>query len=608
MKQSQAITVLMSGRSVFLTGAPGAGKSFTLNRFVKLADRAGRRVAVTASTGIAATHIGGTTIHAWSGLGVREALSQHDLDVFAARDRLVKRFVSTDILIIDEVSMLSGRFLDMLNLLAKRMRDSDLPFGGIQMVLVGDMFQLPPVNRGVAAIDFAHESAAWQELNPAICYITEQHRQVDDPLLDLLEAMRSGQLDVMHQELLQGRMQHEPDASVPITRLYAHNMDVDSINQRHLAALSGDSKAFIMSTKGPEAKVEQLARGVLAPASLQLKVGAEVMFVANDFAAGFANGSRGQVVRIDGDFPEVELHGNHRLVRVEPHTWQLAEDGRVRAEVTQLPLRLAWAITIHKSQGMSMDAADIDLSRTFTPGMGYVALSRVRSLEGIYLRGINAMALQLHPDIYELDQALKQASAELALGTDEYVEPETSVQTATIPSNPELLRRLKAWRTARAEAERVPAYIIAHNSMLEQIAIRLPLDAKSLMAIKGIGVTKVEKIGEDLLAITREFADAQPAPAESPSVDQVPVSDSISPDPAQDAELAAARAAKIAETKALYPNSGRRWQPAEEQTVLDHLYNMTPLAAVCDELQRSPGSVWAHVGKLLNDTLQKESE
>jgi ATP-dependent exoDNAse (exonuclease V) alpha subunit len=501
MRQKQALAVMMSGANVFLTGAPGAGKTYVLNQFIGRAERAGRRVAVTASTGIAASHIGGSTIHSWSGLGILDELSREDLKRLGGSDRLVKRYNSTDVLVIDEVSMLHGRRLDMVNQLAKLLRSSEAAFGGMQVILVGDLFQLPPISRGSQALDFMHQSEAWAELEPRICYLTEQHRQQgNDALLGLLEAMRRNEVTEEHGQLLEERLHESPDVHTVITRLYSHNLDVDAINQRHLDELRGDSKQFSRLTKGSKAKVEQLAKGLLAPEILELKTGAEVMFVANNFAEGFVNGSRGTVVSFTGNSPVVELPTG-RTIAVEPHTWSLSEDGRVRAEVTQLPLRLAWAITIHKSQGMSLDAAQIDLSRAFTPGMGYVALSRVRSLAGLYLQGVNGMALAMHPQIYELDHTLRQASATLADTTNDIAD-EQAAQAKPQPLIDEaLFEKLKTWRSQRAQADKVPAFMIAHNAALSAVAAARPATSQQLLGLSGFGSRKVEAYGPDILAI-----------------------------------------------------------------------------------------------------------
>ncbi len=493
---------MMGGANVFLTGAPGAGKTYTLRQFINRAQRSGKKVAVTASTGIAASHLNGTTIHSWSGLGILDVLAPEDLQRLGASERLIKRYNSTDILVIDEISMLHGVRLDMINELAKKLRRSDEPFGGIQVILVGDLFQLPPVSRGRRDFDFAHMSQAWQELDPQICYITEQHRQRDNnDLLVMLEAMRANTFDTMHQEMLSQRLEQTPSEYTVLTRLFAHNVDVDTINQRHLAALTGNTYTFQAQAKGSKAKIEQLAKSLLAPPELQLKEDAEVMFVANNFAEGYVNGSRGRVISFKDGFPVVELL-NGRKVTVEMNSWSLVEDGKTRAEISQLPLRLAWAITIHKSQGMSLDAAEIDLSQAFTPGMGYVALSRVRSLEGLYLKGINNMALNMHPQIYEFDRALQQLSSQLGDTTDDIADEVIVVDEAPQIVNEELFTKLKEWRRKRAAADSVPAYIIAHDKTLSAIAAKPPANTQQLMAIPGFGTRKVERYGAEILVVT----------------------------------------------------------------------------------------------------------
>lgn len=502
MRQAQALRVLLEGANVFLTGPPGAGKTYVLNEFIRRARRNGKTVAVTASTGIAATHLNGTTIHSWTGLGIRDSLSAHDLDWLRNNDKLRKRYNATDILVIDEISMLHGARLDMVNEACKILRDDEAAFGGLQVVLVGDLFQLPPVSPGRDVFDFAHTSHAWQELEPSICYLTEQHRQAEDGLLELLTALRSGDFDESHYELLQSRKSAAPEGLV-ITRLFTHNADVDSINTRHLKALQVSSKTYTMATKGTAAKIEQLTKSVLAPGELQLKVGAEVMFVANNFGEGFVNGSRGQVIDFKGTWPVVKLIDSRRVIVVQPHTWSLTEDGRVRAEVSQLPLRLAWAITIHKSQGMSLDAAEIDLSRAFTPGMGYVALSRLRSLDGVYLLGLNQSALMLHPDIYEFDRALKLDSAGLAARTDDVPdEIEAAEDEVTKPEYDEkTFAALRNWRFEQATAQRIAPYMVAHDATLIELAVRKPKTLAQLSAVKGFGPMKIDKYGAELVTL-----------------------------------------------------------------------------------------------------------
>jgi ATP-dependent DNA helicase PIF1 len=232
---------------------------------------------------------------------------------------------------------------------------------------------------------------------------------------------------------------------------------------------------------------------------LELKEDAEVMFVANNFAEGFVNGTRGRVIGFEKSMPVVELQ-NGRHLRVDLHSWSLNEDGLVRAEVSQLPLRLAWAITIHKSQGMSLDAAEVDLSRAFTPGMGYVALSRVRSLQGLYLKGVNAKAMSMHPHIHELDEEFRRASQALANITEDIAE-EVVTEPVEQVIDQELYDKLKQWRYQRAASDSVPPYVVAQNKALEAVAATKPTTKQQLLALSGFGTRKVDAYGDDILAL-----------------------------------------------------------------------------------------------------------
>lgn len=504
MRQLQALTILMRGDSAFLTGAPGAGKTFILNKFITLARAKGKKVAVTASTGIAATHVGGTTIHSWSGLGIREVISEHEAVKLQANSKLVKRYNATDILVIDEVSMLHGHRLDLVNKVAKMLRKNDQPFGGMQVVLVGDLFQLPPITKGRDVVDFVHYSNAWQELNPTICYLNEQHRvSGNDNLLDLLGAMRKGDVNEFHEQALYERLEAKA-GDIVVTKLYSHNADVDTINDQHLRAIDGDAKRFLMGGTGSKVKQESLKNSVLAPEALVLKRGAEVMFVANNFPLGFVNGTRGTVIDFVDNRPLVVTREG-KEIKVEPHSWKLEEDGRVKAELTQLPLRLAWAITIHKSQGMSLDAAEIDLSRSFTPGMGYVALSRVRSMDGVFLKGVNNIALAMHPDIYEFDGALRSSSEGFAEEVEDFSAEEDLPDE--IIEDELLLAELKSWRVKRARKDKVAPYMVLHDTTLRELAVRKPKNEQALLGIKGLGPMKLEKYSKDLLELIIEFSE-----------------------------------------------------------------------------------------------------
>lgn len=421
MTQEHALQILKSGANVFLTGEPGAGKSYVVNQYIAWLEAAGLNVAVTASTGIAATHIGGMTIHAWSGIGVRDALTPYDLEAITTKEKIVKRAKAAQVLIIDEISMLDGGVLDMVDQVLRAVRQSVEPFGGLQVVLVGDFFQLPPVTRGGEVVRYAFESRAWQQAKPITCYLSEQYRQDDELLLSLLSAIRRNEIEEDHYTLLQEQTAIAYEHIEP-TRLYTHNADVDAVNAAKLAELPGAARTYRMQGMGRKPLIEGLMKNCLSPETLVLKEEAMVMCTKNNFEAGYVNGTLARVVAFEDSLPVIELLDGTRIT-VKPTTWEIVEDKKVLASIEQLPLRLAWAITVHKSQGMSLDAAEVDLSKAFVYGQGYVALSRVRTLAGLKVNGMHPNALQVDPRIVHAD---KQFKAETEAAIDAFTEMEES--------------------------------------------------------------------------------------------------------------------------------------------------------------------------------------
>ena len=366
---------------------------------------------MTASTGIAATHMNGVTIHSWSGLGIRDVLTEETMSELEERRYLWERMQRTKVLIIDEVSMLHHFRLDLVDTLVRRFKRDSRPFGGMQVVLCGDLFQLPPVSRaGEQEAHFVYHAEAWKKLDPTICYLHEQHRQTDQKHTDILNEIRRNDVSESTYENLQSRFNKEPDNGAEPTCLYTHNVDVDTINTKELGEINAESRIWQMRSTGRPPLVEILKKSCLAPEKLHLKIGARVMFVKNNFEAGYVNGTLGKVVGFEMDVPIVLTTKGKRITAV-PMSWAIEEYGKVKAEISQVPLRLAWAITVHKSQGMSLDAVEVDLSKSFEKGMGYVALSRVRTLGGLKLLGINNMALQINEEVLEFDQNLQVFSA-----------------------------------------------------------------------------------------------------------------------------------------------------------------------------------------------------
>lgn len=458
MRQSSALDILKTGQNVFLTGSAGSGKTYTLNQYINYLRARRVPVAVTASTGIAATHMNGTTIHSWSGIGIKDELSDRDLTNLSRKQFLADRLKDTAVLIIDEISMLHAKQLNLVSQVLKYVRKNDKAFGGIQVVVAGDFFQLPPIgSKGETNREkFAFMSEAWLDAKFHICYLSEQHRQLSEAanggldLDDILNQIRRQEVSFEAIAALEATFDQNVD--IKRTRLYTHNLNVNKINDKELAALDGEMMRFEATSTGDSKLVETLKKTVRTQDDLVLKVGAKVMFIKNNSELGVSNGTMGELigfaaVKIDDSkvtsddliedntknaesatdksvedkgqkttkdkdsdkkpprdkkpttqkMPVVRLNSGREVI-AEPEEWIIEDEtGDVLASYLQVPLCLAWAITIHKSQGMTLEAAEIDLSRTFELGQGYVALSRLKSLAGLQLLGMNDMSLQLDP-------------------------------------------------------------------------------------------------------------------------------------------------------------------------------------------------------------------
>ncbi len=418
MKQDVALGILKAGRNVFLTGSAGTGKTFLINKYITYLKERGIKPAIVAPTGIAASHIGGMTIHSFFGLGLAEEITDEHLGKLFYRKFLQNRLKNLQVLIVDEVSMVSPALFQSMDKILKTFKHSQEPFGGVQIILSGDFFQLPPISSTGQKTRFVWQTDLWNNSNLRVCYLEEKFRQEEsDGLASILDEIRNGDVSEESLEVFRSCYRKKIDSKFRVTRLYTHNIDVDRINEAELAKLKTPLKKFKAFIKGPKKEVEKIFNGSLVIPELNLKKGAAVIFIKNNFERGYINGTLGQVVDFTaeddirgGGLPIVEIFSGRKII-VHKEEWTKENDrGEIKAFVRQIPLRLAWALTVHKSQGMTLDAAEIDLSQTFEVGQGYVALSRIRSLKGLRLMGMNETALRVDESVLRIDKEMRRLS------------------------------------------------------------------------------------------------------------------------------------------------------------------------------------------------------
>ena len=399
-EQELALVRIADGDNLLITGNAGTGKSTLMRQVVTLLNPA-----VTASTGVAALQIGGETIHSWAGLGVGDKTAGEIITNLESRarqygDRTLSRIRETRTLIVDEISMLSAGMVDLLDGVLCLARGDDNPFGGIQVIFVGDFLQLPPVERNSQKIQFAFQSQAWKEAEVRVRLLTHVFRQEEERFSRVLNKIRFDDLDdEVEAFLIERRAAEDTDPDHAACQLHTHNHKCEAINLRHLRELAGGgAKDFDAIDEGKHPGfVEQINRDCLAPAKLKLAVGARVMLLVNlNTRGGLVNGSTGRVQSWTSFSIQV-LFDNGQIVQIERVTWEFKKGGNVVATRTQFPLRLSWAVTIHKSQGMTLDKVETDLTHCFAPGQAYVALSRARTSDGLFLRGAG-VRVSAHPE------------------------------------------------------------------------------------------------------------------------------------------------------------------------------------------------------------------
>eukprot|EP00064_Thunnus_orientalis_P022492 superscaffoldBa00007613_g22690 len=405
-EQAAVLSAVLSGKNVFFTGSAGTGKSFLLKRI--MGSLPPKSTFATASTGVAACHIGGTTLHNFAGIGSGSAPLEQCIEL-AQRPGVLQHWTSCRHLIIDEVSMVESQFFDKLESVARSVRRSTEPFGGIQLIVCGDFLQLPPVSKGKEKASFCFQARSWRKVIQVNMELTEVRRQTDQSFISLLQAVRVGRVtEEVTAKLMGSAYHHIEKDGILATRLCTHKDDVELTNENKLQQLPG-LNCFVLI--------------------ISFQLVQQVMLTKNlDVARGLVNGARGVVVAFES--------GKHGLPHVrflcgvtevlKPERWVFKSGGGIHLSRQQLPLKLAWAISIHKSQvnkgsitqcigynshtniretnahqisGMTLDCVEISLARVFESGQAYVALSRARTLEGLRVMDFDPSVVRADPDV-----------------------------------------------------------------------------------------------------------------------------------------------------------------------------------------------------------------
>lgn len=403
-EQSQALELLRSGENVFLTGGAGSGKSYLIRYFMRELEP--KQMPILASTGAAAVLLGGRTFHSFFGLGIMDGGPDATFARASRDQKLAKRLKEVEGVIIDEVSMIPGQALMIAEALAQKARGSKLPWGGMRMIAVGDFAQLPPVTQHGQNRDWCFLNQVWQDSGFQNVVLSHNQRVADNYFLDVLSDVRKGLTTARVKDFLNDHRRTHDLEDVG-TRLFPRKVQSEKFNQYKLDQIPDAEVLIDTIYLGNEKQIEFLMKSAPVPVQLKIKIGAQVMFIQNDMQKRWINGTRGKVVQIEIDKIIVKKE-NGREVTVDKSSFALQDaDGNIVASAIQFPLNLAYATTIHKSQGATLDDLWCDLSALWEPGHAYVALSRLRNPEGLKLINWNQRSIIVDPRVIDFYQRIQ---------------------------------------------------------------------------------------------------------------------------------------------------------------------------------------------------------
>lgn len=399
--QQQALDLMLEGKNIFLTGPAGSGKSFVLKTFAAGQDP--KLLPILSSTGASAVLIGGRTVHSFFGLGILEGGAERAVERALNDKRIVRRIKKIRGFVIDEISMISGEVLQAVEILCRRAKENERPWGGLQVIAVGDFCQLPPISPSPFGRPvqrdwaFLHPSWSWSSFTPVELRVNHRSQNLD--FLRVLSKIRRAEVDSEVEEFLNSRTGDIDEKRWQGTRLFPLRKTVEAYNLSRLSEIDSETRVYDSIYMGGDRAIAMLKRSSPLSERLELKDGALVMLRTNDPRQRWVNGTLAFVREMRESEIHLELM-NGRNVSLEKASFSLLDgEGRVTASVTNFPLTLAYASTIHKSQGMTVDRVHVDLSRLWEPGQAYVALSRVRNPEDLSLSSWSKSSIQCDSNV-----------------------------------------------------------------------------------------------------------------------------------------------------------------------------------------------------------------